>query len=138
MRGLVPVGLYTSPYPYRRLPKILGDKLVEIVVFTAIPIPQPTSLDHIGDADLEIVRRYQAKQKEISDLLKSFGYTVIEKIVFARDVAEAIYLELREHKYDIVILVKRKRPPRFMGRSVSRNLLHKVDKPLLILTMEEE
>ncbi len=137
MRILVPVGLYTSPYPYRRLPKILGRSNVEAIVFTAIPIPQPTSLDHIEDSDIEIVKKYREKQDVIGQLLREFGFRVSDKIVYARDVAEAIQLEIREHRYDLVVLVKRKRLPRFIGRSVSRTLLGKIDTPILILTMEE-
>ncbi len=137
MRLLIPVGLYTSPYPYLHLPKIVGPQEVEATVFTAIPIPQVTSLDHVREEELEIIKKYQGKLREIGDVLRDLGYTVAEKIVFARDVAEAIYEESIETPYDLIVLVKRKKPPRFLGRSVSRSLIHRVDKPLLILTMED-
>jgi len=137
MRLLIPIGLYTKPFQYKFLNEIFRDPHnVEVVLFTVITLPQATSLEQKDIFDLPIVEEHRKKVNEIGMLFEEMGFKVIEKIVFARDVVDAILNEAIENPYDMIILVKRKNIPRFIGRSVSRSLLPKVHKPILILTMD--
>ena len=137
MRLLIPVGLYTKPFQYKFLKEIFEEpENIEIVLFTVITLPQVTSLEQKDIFDLPIVDEYRNKVNEIGMLFKELGFKVIEKIVFARDIVEAILNEAIENPYDMIVLVKRKSLPRFIGKSVSRSLLPKIHKPILILTMD--
>lgn len=136
-RILIPIGLYTKPLPYKFLNSFIPDpSKVEVILFTVITLPAATSLEQNDIVKLPIVEEHRKKLREVSEFLSELGFKVIEKIVFARDVVEAILNEILENPYDLLILVKRKNLPRFIGRSISRSLLPKVHKPVLILTMD--
>jgi len=136
-RILIPIGLYTKPFPYTFLKEIFREPgKVEIVLFTVITLPPTTSLEQNDVVKLPIVEDHKRKLDEVSSFFREMGFEVIEKLVFARDVVEAILNEVLENPYDLLVLVKRKNLPRFIGRSISRALLPKVHKPILILTMD--
>ena len=137
IRILVPVGLHTKPEPYTFLRNIFRDREVEAVLYTVVTLPATTSLEYGEYMDLPIVEKMREKLNMVSKIFREeLGFMVAEKIVFARDVVEAIVEEVIQNPYDMVVLVKRRRVPRFIGRSVSRSLLPRISKPILILTMD--
>lgn len=137
MKILIPVGLYTKPLQYKFISQLFKDPgKVNITIFTVVQLPITTSLEQEEVIELPIIEEYKKKLEEISTLLRAIGFTVIEKLAFARDIVEAIINEAQENPYDMIILVKRRNLPRFIGRSVSRSLLPKIYRPILILTME--
>ncbi|HIQ13801.1 MAG TPA: universal stress protein [Thermoprotei archaeon] len=137
MKLLIPIGLYTKPLQYKFLGQLFNDpEKVNITLFTVVQLPVTTSLEQEDIIELPVIEEYKQKLEEISTMLKAIGFTVIEKLAFARDIVEAILNEVQENPYDMIILVKRRNLPRFIGRSVSRSLLPKIHKPILILTME--
>lgn len=137
MRILIPVGLYTKTLQYKFLKNLFKDpKEIDITLFTVVTLPMTTSLEQEEVVDLPIVEEYKKKLEEVSTLLQGMGFRVIERLVFARDVVDAILNEALDNPYDMIILVKRRKLPRFIGRSVSQSLLPKIYKPILILTME--
>ncbi len=137
MKILIPVGLYTKTLQYKFLENLFKDpKEVDITLFTVVTLPITTSLEQEEIVDLPVVEEHKKKLEEVSTLLQGIGFRVIEKLAFARDIVEAIINEALENPYDMIILVKRRNLPRFIGRSVSRSLLPKIHKPILILTME--
>jgi len=137
MKILIPVGLYTKTLQYKFLEQLFKNpKEVDITLFTVVTLPITTSLEQDEIVDLPMVEEHKKKLEEISTLLQGIGFRVIEKLAFARDIVEAIINEALENPYDMIILVKRRNLPRFIGRSVSRSLLPKIHKPILILTME--
>ena len=137
MKVLIPVGLYTKTLQYKFLGNLFKNpKEVDITLFTVVTLPITTSLEQEEVIELPVVEEHKKKLEEVSTLLQGIGFRVVEKIAFARDIVEAIINEALENPYDMIILVKRRNLPRFIGRSVSRSLLPKINKPILILTME--
>ena len=136
-RILIPVGEYTDPAPLIKLTEIIRDlELIEIVLFGVVSIPFTTSLEQEEIKNTEPYIRIRDKLEEVSQFFKSLGLNPKTRIVVSRDVPEAIIEEALSGEYDLIVLIKRLKPPRFVRRSVSQAILSKIPSPLLILTMD--
>lgn len=137
-RILIPVGEYTDPTPLIKLVDIIQDlDKTEIILFGVVSIPFVTSIEQDEIRDTEPYKRIRDKLEEVKVFFNNIGLDPMTKLVISRDVPEAIIEESVSGEYDLIILIKRIKPPRFLGRSVSQSILSRLPKPLLILTMEE-
>ncbi len=136
-RILIPVGEYTDPAPLIKLTEIIKNlESMEIVLFGVVSIPFTTSLEQEEIKNTEPYIRIRDKLEEVSQFFKSLGLSPKTRIVVSRDVPEAIIEEALSEEYDLIVLIKRLKPPRFVRRSVSQAILSKIPSPLLILTMD--
>ncbi len=136
-RILVPVGEYTEPTPLIKLTEIIKDlESAEIMLFGVVPIPFTTSLEQEEIKNTEPYIRIREKLDEVREFFMSLGLEPKTRIVVSRDVPEAIIEEATSEEYDLIVLIKRLKPPRFVKRSVSQAILSKIPSPLLILTMD--
>jgi len=134
---LVPIGLKTELSPLEFLEELFPEKNdLEITLITVVTIPSVTSLEQREINDIEIVRESHKKLEEASKVIEAMGFRVNKKIIYSRDVAEAIVEESIQNPYDLIILIKRRKMPKFIGRSISKSVLPKIYKPILILTMD--
>lgn len=137
MKILIPVGEYTDPVPLLRLTDIIKNfKSSEIILFGVVAIPFTTSLEQEEIRDTEPYKRVKNKLEEVREFFKSINLNVRCKIVLSRDVPEAIVEESISEEYDLIVLIKRMKPSRFIRKSVSQAVLSKMSRPILILTMD--
>ena len=134
---LIPLGLKTDLTPLEILEEFFPYKEdVEITLMTVVTIPSVTSLEQKEINNIEIVKDSHEKLEEAAKAIESIGYQVRKKILYSRDVVEAIIEESIQNPYDLIILIKRRKVPKFIGRSISKSVLPKIHKPILILTMD--
>jgi nucleotide-binding universal stress UspA family protein len=134
---LIPIGEYTDPTPLYQLPEIIRDfEDCEIVLFSVVTVPFTTSLDQEEIVDTEPYLRIRNKLSEVIEMFRNIGIEPVSKIVSSRNVPEAILEESITGEYDLIVLIKRMRHPKFISRSVSQAILSKIPRPLLILTMD--
>lgn len=134
---LLPIGLKTDLSPLGFLNELFKDKSgVEITLMTVVTIPAVTSLEQEEINNIEVVKDSHIKLDEAAKIIESIGYKVKKKIIYSRDIAEAIIEESIQNPYDMIILIKRRKTPKFIGRSISKSVLPKIHKPILILTMD--
>ena len=134
---LIPLGLKTDLTPLEILEEFFPYKEdVEITLMTVVTIPSVTSLKQKEINNIEIVKDSHEKLEEAAKAIESMGYQVRKKILYSRDVVEAIIEESIQNPYDLIILIKRRKVPKFIGRSISKSVLPKIHKPILILTMD--
>jgi len=134
---LIPIGLKTKILPLSILDTLFSDKNnIIITLVSVITIPAVTSLEQNEISELPIVNETHKKLDEAESILVKMGFKVNRKILFSRDVAEAIIEESIQNPYDLIILIKRRKMPKFIGRSISKSVLPHIYKPILILTME--
>jgi len=134
---LIPLGLKTDLTPLEILEEFFPYKEdVEITLMTVVTIPSVTSLEQKEINNIEIVKDSHEKLEEAAKAIESMGYQVRKKILYSRDVVEAIIEESIQNPYDLIILIKRRKVPKFIGRSISKSVLPKIHKPILILTMD--
>ncbi len=138
MNILVPIGIETDLTVYHEVPQLL--KLKKNMIFTlyhVVEIPFITTLEAVDE--LIKTKRYvdgKRKVEEAKKIFESLGLTAKEKVEFGRDTVEMIINEAISGGYDLIILVKRRKQPRFLGKSVSRAVVARVKLPILILSME--
>ncbi len=136
-RILIPVGEYTDPTPLIKLLDIIKNiELSDITLFGVVTIPFTTSLEQEEIKDTEPYKKIRSKLDEVREFFRSINITVKYKIVLSRDVPEAIIEESLSEEYDLIVLIKRLKPPRFIKKSISQAILSKIPRPLLILTMD--
>lgn len=87
--------------------------------------------------DTEKYKRVRDKLEKAEKIFRDLGLRTTSRIDFGRDIIESIVEEASSEPYDLIVLVKRRKQPRFLGRSVSRALVARVTKPILILSMEK-
>jgi len=134
---LIPIGLKTSLSPLDFLDYLIPDKSsVEVTLMTVVTLPSVTSLEQNEIEELDIVKESNRKLDESAEILSRMGFKVRKKILYSRDVAEAIIEESIQNPYDLIILIKRRKVPKFIGRSISKSVLPRIFKPILVLTME--
>ena len=136
-RILIPIGEYTDPTPLLKLIEIInGIKSADITLFGVVTIPFTTSLEQEEIRETKPYKTIKGKLKDAEDFFRSIGINVRSRIVVSRDIAEAIIEESLSEEYDLIVLVKRLKPSRFIRKSVSHAVLSKIPRPMLILTME--
>lgn len=136
-RILIPVGEYTDPAPLIKLTDIIRDlHMLEIILFGVVSIPFATSLEQEEIRNTEPYLRIERKLKEVREFFRSLGVDAKIRIVLSRDVSDAIIEESLSEDYDLIILIKRRKLPRFVRKSISQAILSKIPRPLLILTMD--
>lgn len=134
---LIPIGEYTDPIPLLRLIDVIrGFESADITLFGVVTIPFTTSLEQEEIKETEPYKRIKSKLDEVKNFFKSMNIAVKYRIALSRDVSEAIIEESLSEEYDLIVLVKRLKPPRFIRKSVSQTILSKITRPLLILTMD--
>ncbi len=137
LKILLPIGPYTSITPILDLDKYICDfKHSEITIFSVIEIPFVTSLEQDEIKRLDIYTLIKSRIDEVVKILDDMGVSSKVKIVYSRSVDEAIVEEALSGQYDLIVLIKRRKPPRILGKSISRSVLSKIPVPLLILTMD--
>lgn len=133
---LIPVGEYTDPTPLLRLVDMIkGFKSADITLFGVVTVPFTTSLEQEEIKETDRYKRIKIKLDDVRNFFKSINISVRYRIVLSRDIPEAIIEESLTEEYDLIVLVKRLKPSRFIRKSVSQAVLSKIPRPLLILTM---
>ena len=133
---LIPVGEYTDPTPLLRLVDMIkGFKSADITLFGVVTVPFTTSLEQEEIKETDRYKRIKSKLDDVRNFFKSINISVRYRIVLSRDIPEAIIEESLTEEYDLIVLVKRLKPSRFIRKSVSQAVLSKIPRPLLILTM---
>ncbi len=137
MKILIPIGEYTDPTPLLRLVDIIkGFESADITLFGVVTIPFTTSLEQEEIKETDRYKRIKSKLEDVRNFFKSINISVRHRIVLSRDIPEAIIEESLSEEYDLIVLVKRLKPSRFIRKSVSQAILSKIPRPLLILTMD--
>ena len=135
---LVPIGLDTDITPYYAVKDIIkASKNTVFTLYNVIEVPFATTLE--AESEIMETERYIKVKEKLGKAYKLFtdlGLTATYKIDFGRDIIESIVEEAVEGPYDLIILVKHRKQPRFLGKSISRALVARVTKPILILSME--
>lgn len=138
LKVLVPVGIDTDLSIYHKIPTLIKSrKNVEFTLYHVVEIPFVTTLEAADE--LVKTRKYLEGKKKVEEARKVFeglGLKVNEKIDFGRDTVETIVNEAVSGGYDLVILVKRRKIPRFLGKSVSKAVMSRATTPILILCSE--
>jgi len=135
---LVPIGLKTDLSTYYQIKDLLkvrgGDKFTLLYV---IEVPASTTLEALNE--LKTTDAYKNAVKKLDEAKKVFLSLSLPfeiRIEFGRDIAETIADIALNEDYDMIILVKRRKIPKFLGRSISKSLIGRVSTPILILSME--
>lgn len=135
---LVPIGLKTDLTVYYRLEEILKISKSDILTLIhIIEVPFSTTLEAVNQ--LKATDKYSLSVKKLDsaeNIFKSIGFNVKKRIEFGRDIVETIVDIATNENYDVIVLVKRRKVPRFLGKSVSRGVISRVNIPVLILTMD--
>lgn len=135
---LIPIGPYTDAEALLRILDIVdGISDAEITLLGVVTIPVVTS---INEDEIRDLKKYEDIDKHLYSVQRLFNDVGLEKvnrkIVVSRDVAEAIIEEASTNIYDLLILVKRRKAPLVVRRSISRAVIPKVFIPVLVLTMD--
>lgn len=135
---LVPIGIDTDITPYYNVKDMLKpSKNTLFTLYSVIEVPFATTLE--AESEIRETERYIRVREKLERAYKLFtdlGLRAIYKIDFGRDIIDSIVQEAIAGPYDLIILVKHRKQPRFLGRSISRALVARVTKPILILSME--
>ena len=134
---LIPIGPYTDPSPLLELRDLIkGFEDSNITLLGVLTVPFVTPLEESGLKDTEPYKRIRDKVLEAEEFLRNMNKNIRSRIVVARSVPEAIVEVALSEEYDLIILIKRARPPKLLHRSVSQAVISKMPRPILILTME--
>jgi nucleotide-binding universal stress UspA family protein len=136
---LVPIGLDTDITIYYAVKDLVNSsKTTLFTLYSVIEIPFATTLEAESELrDTEKYKRVRDKLEKAEKIFRDLGLRTTSRIDFGRDIIESIVEEASSEPYDLIVLVKRRKQPRFLGRSVSRALVARVTKPILILSMEK-